>query len=140
MAGKDKAKVLIVDDDPIVAESLAGLLGESGYRTATAGGASEALELMAAAQAKGEGFGIVVTDVHMPRGGGFDLLRGLREEHGDAHGGRAAHGVEHGRADPVVDHRPRRLHPLRLGDVGRADAFPRGGRARLFGQRDIRCA
>jgi DNA-binding NtrC family response regulator len=81
--GKARARVLIVDDDPIVAESLAGLLGEEGYATATAGNAGEALELLSSAKGRSEAFGIVVTDVHMPRGGGFDLLRGMREEHGD---------------------------------------------------------
>jgi len=83
MAIKTKTKVLIVDDDPIVAESLAGLLSEEGYRTATAGNAKEAMELLSSAKGRGEAFGIVVTDVHMPRGGGFDLLKGMREEHGD---------------------------------------------------------
>ncbi|MEM9251664.1 MAG: sigma-54 dependent transcriptional regulator [Planctomycetota bacterium] len=84
MPTKPQAHVLIVDDDPIVAESLAALLGDAGYRTATAGNATEAIDLLDAAKAKAEGFGIVVTDVHMPRGGGFDLLRSLREHHPDA--------------------------------------------------------
>lgn len=41
------ARILIVDDDPIVAESLAEFLNQEGYGTATAGDGEEALSLLA---------------------------------------------------------------------------------------------
>ena len=38
--------VLIVDDDPIVAESIAEVLSQEDYLTATAGDGNEALDLL----------------------------------------------------------------------------------------------
>jgi DNA-binding NtrC family response regulator len=85
--GKDdmseKTRVLIVDDDPIVAESLADFLMEEGYAAATAGDGSEALSLLEQAASKGgEGkFGIVITDLNMPRCDGVELLKQIRRQH-----------------------------------------------------------
>lgn len=75
----DKTRILIVDNDPIVAESLADLLAAEGYEVSTAGDGREALDLLAAAN--GRSPGIVITDLNMPRVDGFELLRRLRKEH-----------------------------------------------------------
>ncbi len=78
----DKARILIVDDDPIVAESLADFLGREGYATATACDGSEALTMLDDATEKvGGGFGILIADMNMPRCDGMELLRGMRKNH-----------------------------------------------------------
>jgi len=86
-------RVLIVADDPVVAESLAEFLSREGYATATAGDGAEALTMLSAAgqppKASKNGqttdplppFGVIITDVNMPRSGGIDLLRTLRKQH-----------------------------------------------------------
>ena len=83
--GKDTkccSRILIVDDDPIVAESLADFLAEDGYDAATAGDGVEAINLLNQATMKGEGrFGILVTDLNMPRMTGTELLRDVRKKH-----------------------------------------------------------
>ena len=87
----NQARILIVDDDPIVADSLAEFLGREGYRTATAGDGNEALALLDKAAASHAAapddeaapapFGLVVTDVNMPRADGMELLKAVRKNH-----------------------------------------------------------
>jgi DNA-binding NtrC family response regulator len=79
-----RTRVLIVDDDPIVAESLAELLQREGHDTATAGDGVEALDLIeqsTAGNAHARPFGIVITDLNLPRLDGMELLKRLRREH-----------------------------------------------------------
>ena len=77
-----KTRILIVDDDPIVAESLAEFLKSAGYATATAGDGREAITLMEQAATAGEQpFGILVTEINMPRMDGLELLRHVRKSH-----------------------------------------------------------
>ena len=97
---KHEARILIVDDDPIVAESLAEFLAREGYATATAGDGNEALTMLSQAAdagapgaapdtdavagrigADGPPYGLVVADMNMPRCGGMDLLRSIRKRH-----------------------------------------------------------
>jgi len=75
----DHPHILIVDDDPIVADSLAEFLRDEGYETATACDGNEALELLD--QPTGPRFGVVVTDLLMPRRDGMTLLKDLRDRH-----------------------------------------------------------
>ncbi|MEX0774235.1 MAG: sigma-54 dependent transcriptional regulator [Phycisphaeraceae bacterium] len=79
----DKTRILIVDDDPIVAESLAEALERDGYTTATACNGEEALALINQTPAgePAERFGVVITDVNMPRCDGLELIRRLRKNH-----------------------------------------------------------
>lgn len=113
-----KARILIVDDDPIVAESLAEFLADEGYATATAGDGQEALDLIESAGAKlnGTPFGIVIADLNMPRCDGIELLRNLSDGHpsvvpivitGFGKIESAVESVKHGAVDyltkPVVD-------------------------------------
>jgi DNA-binding NtrC family response regulator len=100
-------RILIVDDDPIVAESLADFLHREGFATATAGDGAEALSLLDQAAAlppandddgdndnghgnghnngngngKNAPFGLVITDLNMPRRDGLELLRAIRKRH-----------------------------------------------------------
>ncbi|WP_391570700.1 response regulator [Cohnella sp.] len=74
-------KILIVDDERIIADGLADMLAESGLPLAairTAGSAAEALERHGE-----EKFDIVLTDIRMPRMDGlelFDRIRAVSEE------------------------------------------------------------
>lgn len=81
-----KARILIVDDDPIVAESLAEHLAGEGYETATAMNAGEAKSrLGGSADQRGDGGGVpvhvVLSDVSMPGVSGLELLRWIGEHH-----------------------------------------------------------
>src|SRR4051812_23567121 len=71
-----KGRVLIVDDEPVIAESLSEMLEGWGYETAVAQDGRAGL-------AKVEEFypEVVVSDVYMPNLDGFGLLREMRTLH-----------------------------------------------------------
>ena len=81
----DKTRILVVDDDPIVAETLAEFLAGEGYATSIAGDGAEAMDLIeqsrngAARKIQGPPIGVVVTDVNMPRTDGIELLKRIRK-------------------------------------------------------------
>ncbi len=84
MGDKPKAiRVLVVDDDPIAAESIADFLSEEGHAASFALSAEEALEALAkSASAIGEPpIGVLVSDVSMPGMGGTELLKRVAKEH-----------------------------------------------------------
>lgn len=66
--------VLVVDDDPGMARSLAELLALEGHTAVAAFSVAEARERLEA-----ESFDLVLTDVRMPGGGGIALLRASRD-------------------------------------------------------------
>jgi PAS domain S-box-containing protein len=68
-------RVLLVEDHSDTREVLAALLGASGYAVKTAAGVEAALRLAAA-----ERFDVVVSDLGLPDGTGYDLMRQLRDE------------------------------------------------------------
>ncbi len=79
---QSKGRILIVDDDPIVAESLSEFLASEGYDTAVCFNAGEALELLEetdhpehSATRRPKPFNIVLTDVSMPGMSGLELVR-----------------------------------------------------------------
>ncbi|MCL2725542.1 MAG: sigma-54 dependent transcriptional regulator [Polyangiaceae bacterium] len=74
-AKKSKARVLVVDDDEGARSGLAQLLASEKYTVDTAEDGVVALEL-----AKERPPDVVVTDLSMPRMGGMELLRKLREQ------------------------------------------------------------
>jgi DNA-binding NtrC family response regulator len=77
-------RVLVVDDDPIVAETLGDFLATEGHRSATATGAAEAMAILAVAERSGdpsEAIGLVLTDLNMPGIDGRELLRRIRQSH-----------------------------------------------------------
>jgi DNA-binding NtrC family response regulator len=73
-----RERVLVVDDEPDLAESCAYFLERAGYEARTAASASEALELL-----QKESFGVVVSDVRMPRMSGMELLSAIRQRDPD---------------------------------------------------------
>lgn len=68
------ARILLVEDDLILSETLVELLEFEGYDVALAGSGNEALEF----SSKGE-FELFILDVNIPDFNGFELLRMLRD-------------------------------------------------------------
>ena len=66
-------KFLVVDDDADIRTELAEYLETKGYRVEVAGNARDAFDRFKAAPAD-----VVVADIKMPRGDGFELIRRLR--------------------------------------------------------------
>ena len=81
MNAKRPAHLLIVDDDPIVSDSISEMLQRAGHHVATAGDGHEALAILREAAAREHTFQLVITDLNMPRIGGLDLLKQIRKQH-----------------------------------------------------------
>src|SRR5262249_5337703 len=73
-----RERVLVVDDDRIILDSLGEFLKLEGYDVDTASETPTALAALARRPV-----GLVITDVNMPRGDGFELLRTIRQRHPD---------------------------------------------------------
>jgi len=65
------ARILLVEDEPAILESLAYVLGRDGFAVVAAKTAAEA-------NALAQGVDLVVLDLMLPDGSGFDLIRGWR--------------------------------------------------------------
>jgi PAS domain S-box-containing protein len=70
-------RLLLVDDHPDTARTLARLLTRSGYEVRTANSVAGALKLAAA-----EPFDLVVSDIGLPDGTGYELMQEARARHG----------------------------------------------------------
>jgi len=68
--------VLIVDDESSVRESLEKVLSKSGYATTTASSGNEALKVLSKQRVD-----IVLSDLKMSDGDGFELLRNIKKEY-----------------------------------------------------------
>jgi DNA-binding NarL/FixJ family response regulator len=73
--------VLIVDDDPIICDLVAGMLTEQGYLARRASDAREALYLV-----QREIPDVILLDVRLPDISGYQLCRRLRDDLGDVIG------------------------------------------------------
>lgn len=72
---KDQSRrILIVDDDPSMRMALSETLESCGYEVESAENGSEALQKF-----QTQSFGVVVTDMRMPRMGGMDVLKGVKK-------------------------------------------------------------
>lgn len=71
-----KETVLVIDDEPSVADALKVILSDSGYQVAVAMSGGEALERLGKRR-----FDLVITDVRLPDISGLDVLRHLRRSH-----------------------------------------------------------
>lgn len=70
------ARILVVDDERIIAQTLADILSHDGHRVSVAHDGRAALDSLAAGE-----FDLVLTDVRMPRLDGFGLHRELVERY-----------------------------------------------------------
>ena len=68
--------ILLVDDDPLLLESLCTVLDHAGYDTLTANSAAEALQRVAEREAD---IALALLDVSMPGMSGLDLARRLKD-------------------------------------------------------------
>lgn len=67
---KKKERILIVDDDPVIAQSCKRILGSEGYIVSVAGFGEEALKRVSK-----EEFGLVITDIRLPDIYGLRVLK-----------------------------------------------------------------
>lgn len=74
----EKGRILVVEDDEFVCNSLKWLLVDEGYDVEVTTDGREALKLVA-----GEPFDLVITDLMMPEVGGLDVLKRVKETSGD---------------------------------------------------------
>ncbi len=74
------ARVLIVDDDPIIADSLGDFLALQGLNATLAGDGNEALALLERS-AHELPFDLMITDMNMPRCDGMELLKQVRQKY-----------------------------------------------------------
>ena len=70
---KDQPRVLVVEDEPALAEGLAEALGFQGYDVDVADDGERGLDL-----AMRRGYDVMLLDVMLPRLDGFEVLRRLR--------------------------------------------------------------
>ena len=66
-------QILIVDDEPIVRESIRDWLKDAGYEVATAETGEEALEMM-----KKQDFSVLILDIRLPGKTGISVLREVK--------------------------------------------------------------
>jgi DNA-binding response OmpR family regulator len=69
-----KTRILAVDDEPIIGESIAYNLEAPHRKISVASNGREALNI-----ASGEKFDLIITDLSMPEAGGLELVRELRQ-------------------------------------------------------------
>ena len=76
--GKPKARVLVVDDEQIVHESIQRILEEEGYRIVKALRVDQALEKL-----RTERFDLALTDLMMPERNGMEVVEAIAKNHPD---------------------------------------------------------
>jgi two-component system response regulator ResD len=78
MGDHSRGSILVVDDEPTIAEVVSRYLERAGYRTTIAGDGLEAIE--AAASERPD---LVVLDLMLPGIDGLEVMRRLREQHAE---------------------------------------------------------
>jgi DNA-binding NtrC family response regulator len=73
------ARILVIDDDAGVRESMARMLGSAGYTVLVAASGEEGFDL-----ARGDAFDVILSDMRMPGLSGLDILKKLRDVNVDA--------------------------------------------------------
>ncbi len=71
-------RILIVDDDPVLRDSLGNTLKDEGHRVTLAGGGQEGIDLFRTAQQGAEPFDVVLTDLGMPYVDGRQVAAAVR--------------------------------------------------------------
>lgn len=75
------SRILIVEDDPMVAESLAEFLRGEGHQASIAHSAAEAMTHLDVADRAGGAIQLVIADVSLPGEDGFALIRRIGKDH-----------------------------------------------------------
>lgn len=75
----EKAKILIVDDEPLIRDALAFKLTKEGYDVETAEDGEKAIQKIEA-----QDYEIIISDIMMPFISGFELVKILKERGTDA--------------------------------------------------------
>lgn len=70
--------VLVIDDEPSVADAISVILSDSGYQVVVAMSGRKALEELSKRR-----LDLAIIDVHLPDMSGLDVLRHLRRSHPD---------------------------------------------------------
>ena len=78
VSAAESARVLVVDDEPMVRRLTARVLEGEGYHVSEARDGLEALHIV---QSNGDEFDIVISDVVMPRLNGVELLQNIVTAH-----------------------------------------------------------
>ena len=68
------SRVLVVDDEDMVRQFVSSVLSSSGYEVSDAGSSDQAIQILD----EGRDFDLLVTDVLMPGGNGWDLADQIR--------------------------------------------------------------
>jgi len=71
-------RVLLIDDDPSLIESMRSALVDEGHKVSTAGGGQSGIESFRAARTAGMPYDIVITDLAMPDVDGRQVIASLR--------------------------------------------------------------
>jgi DNA-binding NtrC family response regulator len=77
-AAKARARILLVDDDQIILQSLGGFLELEGYEVVRAPTVARAVDCLKAAR-----YNLVISDLNMPGSDGMELLHYCRRHHED---------------------------------------------------------
>jgi CheY-like chemotaxis protein len=72
------ARILVIDDSPIILTLVACLLTKKGHTVTATGNSQRGMELVA----KGS-YDLVVTDILMPKRDGFEIIRAIRNARSD---------------------------------------------------------
>ena len=73
MRACERVRVLVIDDEPSVADALRIILEDEGFGVVVAATGREGIE-----QGRGGVFGVVVTDLRLPDVGGLDVIDAVR--------------------------------------------------------------
>ena len=73
---REEVSILVVDDESMMRDLLEKILTRDGYRVFTAQDGEVALEVL-----KKQNISIVISDLKMPRLGGFDLLKIVKKKY-----------------------------------------------------------
>lgn len=77
----DQTRVIVIDDDPIVADSLATFFEREGCRSLAVYGSQEALAALKSGDEAGDPFGVAVCDINLPGKDGLELLGDIVRKH-----------------------------------------------------------
>ena len=80
----DRTRILVIDDDAIVADSLAEFFQSGGANAHAVYSPSGALNELKRADDAGLGYQVVLCDINLPEMGGLDLLREIVRQHTQA--------------------------------------------------------